>query len=720
MAKGAALVSLDIYKLTGVQVTDRELGIGSAAVVVELEYMGHKCAGKKIHEILLRSGGSDYRNATRRFSKECHFLSGIQHPNIVQFLGVYFQEPLKIPILVMEYLPADLTSCIRKHGILPKEISYSILLDIARGLLFLHDRNSPIIHRDLSSNNILLSPVLAAKIADLGVARIINMSPLQVSTMTQTPGTLTYMPPEVMVDNPHYNTGIDRFSYGILIIQIFCGQPPRPQVASTVAESGKLIAVSEADRRKKYLDKVGHDHPLMNLILECIDNDPKLRPPTKKIVQQLEERVDESPSSFKDKLEILQFIAEREADRRAQEKSQILELQTKSSIKKRSRLNIVYSPLSLILMVMAMIASFFVFQALKFNTQNIDVPQRLGKQAQDFVNTTFSECSFKETINCDKLVPSVIHDLIGNISWKSAASVQTTMYQGQSVVIGDKVYYGGGFADDEVHKYSVYCYHQQFNTWTRLSTLPVKSFGLGKFNDSLMAVGGITMEGGESKKVYTYNETNQAWMSVIPDMPISRQFPAVLSLSSAMVVAGGERSIGIYTQERGWYWSNQPLSVPCSDVTLIATGNRCFTLAGNFTKEPLTSDWFPLSMYVSIDDLLYDRDKIVPGRGYEDRNELIYPSYRWRELPSGFSTQANSLVGTVLASNLVTLGKRSQPWNKEVRMFSLTQENWTQIGELPDDLRADTATIDILSSTDLFVTGKNHEGHLSVYIGSLP
>ena len=544
------------------------------------------------------------------------------------------------------------------------------------------------------------------------------MSPLQVSTMTHTPGTLTYMPPEVMVDNPHYNTGIDRFSYGILMIQIFCGEPPRPQVASTVAESGKLIAVSEADRRKKYLDKVGYDHPLMNLILECIDNDPMLRPPTKKIVQQLEERVDESPSSFKCKLEILQFVVEREADRRALEKSQILELQAKSSNSMNGR-NIVCAPLSLVLVVMSLIASYFVFQII--NTPTIDVPQRLGRQAQNFVNTTFNECGLKKTINCDKLVPSIIHDLIGNISWRSAASVQTTMYQGQSVVIGDKVYYGGGFADDEVDKYYVYCYHQQFDTWTRLSAPgPVKSFGLGKLNDSLMVVGGITTEGEESKKVYTYNETNKAWMSVIPDMPISRQFPAVLSLSSAIVVAGGERSIGIYTQEKGWYWSNQPFPVPCSDVTLLATRKRCFTLAGNFTKELLASDWFTLSMYVSIDDLLYDRDNIVQGRAYENRNEFISPTYRWRELPGDYSTQVNSLVGTVLASNLVTLGERGQPWNNEVRMFSLSQETWTPIGELPDDLRADTATLAALSSTNLFVTGKNHQGHLSVYIGSLP
>ena len=228
MARGAAFVSLEPYKLTGVQLTGRELGIGSSATVIELEYMGLKCAGKKIHEALLKCGGSDYIDATRQFSKECHFLSRINHPNIVQFLGVYFQPEINMPILVMEFLPTNLTSCIERHGIFPNEVKCSILHDIAQGLLYLHCQAQPIIHRDLSSNNVLLTPILTAKIADLGVARILSMSPVQVSRMTQNPGTLIYMPPEVMVADPHYNTSIDVFSYGILMIQIFCGQSPAP------------------------------------------------------------------------------------------------------------------------------------------------------------------------------------------------------------------------------------------------------------------------------------------------------------------------------------------------------------------------------------------------------------------------------------------------------------------------------------------------------------
>ena len=56
----ATFTGFDPYKLTGVRVTDRELGHGSYATVLELEYMGLKCAGKKIHDQLLEQGDTTY------------------------------------------------------------------------------------------------------------------------------------------------------------------------------------------------------------------------------------------------------------------------------------------------------------------------------------------------------------------------------------------------------------------------------------------------------------------------------------------------------------------------------------------------------------------------------------------------------------------------------------------------------------------------------------
>ena len=303
----AKFTGLDAYKLTGVRVTDRELGHGSYATVLELEYMGLKCAGKKIHELLLRQGDASY--TVRRFEEECHLLSQLRHPNIVQFLGVYFQRRVQTPILVMEFLPTNLTSCIEQYGTLPKEISYSILHDVALGLCYLHSQIPPIIDRDLSSNNVLLTPSMTAKISDLGVARILSLTPLQVSRMTQTPGTPAYMPPEVMIANPKYDTSVDEFSYGIMMIHVFSGQWPEPQVGPNRTEpDGRLIPVTEAERREVFLHVVGSDHPLMDLILKCIHNHPRTRAHASEIVERLAKMVLQFPASFANRLELLRQI----------------------------------------------------------------------------------------------------------------------------------------------------------------------------------------------------------------------------------------------------------------------------------------------------------------------------------------------------------------------------------------------------------------------------
>ena len=278
--------------------------------------MGLKCAGKKIHEVLLKEGETSY--TVRRFEEECRLLSQVRHPNIVQFLGVYFQQGVRAPILVMEFLPTNLTSCIDQNCIsLPKEISYSILHDVALGLCYLHSQTPPIIHRDLSSNNILLTPNMTAKISDLGVARILNLTPLKISRMTGTPGTPAYMPPEVMVAKPKYDTGVDEFSYGILMIHMFSGQWPEPQVGPIRIEGGTLIPVTEAERREVFFKVIEDDHPLMNLIHSCISNDPQLRPHTSEIARHVGEVASRFPASFATRLDMLRQIETEREEKRA-------------------------------------------------------------------------------------------------------------------------------------------------------------------------------------------------------------------------------------------------------------------------------------------------------------------------------------------------------------------------------------------------------------------
>ena len=289
----ATFSDLEPYKLSKVKFTDHELGRGSYATVMELNYKGQKCAGKKIHEILLTSGNDTY--SVYHYEEECRLMSQMKHPNIVEFFGIYFPKGSRIPILVMEFLPINLTYCIEKEDSLPMEMKYSILNDVAQGFFYLHSQKPPIVHRDLSSNNVLLTTNMKAKISDLGVAKILNMTPLQVSRMTQTPGTPAYMPPEVMVEKPMYDTSIDKFSYGILMIHVFSGKWPIPQVGQIRTEGEKLIPVTEAERRQPFLTAIGDHHPLMELILRCINNNPEMRPLTSEIVEELAKIVQQFP-----------------------------------------------------------------------------------------------------------------------------------------------------------------------------------------------------------------------------------------------------------------------------------------------------------------------------------------------------------------------------------------------------------------------------------------
>ena len=293
---------------------DKEIGRGSYASVWRVDYKGLKCAGKQIHGILLEQGEESWQ--VKRFEEECQLLSQVRHPNIVQFLGLHYKAGEKVPILIMEYLPTNLDDCIEKYKIFSDEVSYSILHDVALGLCYLHSHlPDPIIHRDLSSNNILLTINMTAKISDLGVARIVNLSQEKAQRMTSTPGTYAFMPPEVSVENPLYGSGVDIFSYGIVMIHIFTGQWPTVRVQQARMEGGQLRPYTEAQRRHEYLQIIGENHVLMDLIRKCIDNDPDERPTAKEIVNRISKLVSDFPVSFNNQLELLQWIKDHESHR---------------------------------------------------------------------------------------------------------------------------------------------------------------------------------------------------------------------------------------------------------------------------------------------------------------------------------------------------------------------------------------------------------------------
>ena len=161
---------------------------------------------------------------------------------------------------------------------IPLHVKLCILDEVCLGLRYLHGKNPPIVHRDLTPNNILLSSHLEAKITDLGLSKVIQLGNTQ--TMTRAPGTSDFMPPEALVDRPVYSLPLDVFSYGGVILCTITQKWPHPTSwVQFDPNTGKREYLSEIQRRQQYLDMVPEDPAdLKLLITACMDDNPNNRP----------------------------------------------------------------------------------------------------------------------------------------------------------------------------------------------------------------------------------------------------------------------------------------------------------------------------------------------------------------------------------------------------------------------------------------------------------
>lgn len=220
--------------------------------------------------------------ANRRSEEECKVVKKLKHPNIVHCYYAYQPEENKT-ILVMERMDLNLTQFLEKEK---NSIDFQIhtAVKISSALCYLHGKN--IIHRDLSSNNILLnSNALDVKVADFGVSKILHED---LSTLTSLPGTQNYMPPEAFYDKPSYSSSLDIFSLGVLLIQMITGLHPDPSERLRVINERTFEKVEECLRRKAHIDKIPLDHPLHDLALQCIQDDQTKRPTAEVVILQLE------------------------------------------------------------------------------------------------------------------------------------------------------------------------------------------------------------------------------------------------------------------------------------------------------------------------------------------------------------------------------------------------------------------------------------------------
>ena len=273
-------------KRTGV-----ELGKGSYGKVFEVDYSGKLCAAKEVHSLLLElASGEGAAKLKDDFLRECHLWSTLRHPNVVQFLGVYYPstDESGLPVMVLEKMQDSVTSLIEKHDNIPLLVKLSILHDVSLGLRYLHDHNPVVIHRDLSPNNVLVTSHLEAKITDLGVAKAM-MTSGSTKTLTKTPGTGVFMPPEALDDKPVYGPPLDIFSFGGVILYVTSQQWPTPKSWSQVVpKTRKRVYLSEVERRQQYIDMMtGGAADLKPLVMSCLEDDPELRPSMTDISERL-------------------------------------------------------------------------------------------------------------------------------------------------------------------------------------------------------------------------------------------------------------------------------------------------------------------------------------------------------------------------------------------------------------------------------------------------
>ena len=204
---------------------------------------------------------------------------------IVTSLGVYYpaMDQYRLPVMIMEKMQHSLRGLVEKYDNIPLNVKLSILDEVCLGLRYLHSRNPPIVHRDLTPNNILLSYRLEAKITDLGVAKVVRRD--NQKTMTKLPGTPDFMPPEALSKRPVYGPSLDVFSYGGVILNVFTQLWPEPtDLIEFNADTGMTEIVSEVKRRQYFLDKMtGGAADLKPLVMSCLNQNPKNRPPVAEV-----------------------------------------------------------------------------------------------------------------------------------------------------------------------------------------------------------------------------------------------------------------------------------------------------------------------------------------------------------------------------------------------------------------------------------------------------
>ena len=240
-----------------VEMTGPELGRGGWAIVSVATFRGVRVAAKTIHRQIIS------HHNFQLFRREMNMAARLRHPNLVQFIGATMEGNM---VILTELMPTSLRAQLQRDIYMPPKIVMSVSLDVARALNYLHQMQpDPIIHRDISSANVLLEPLRdwqwRAKLSDYGTVNLFH----QLETVN--PGSPVYAAPEA--NNPHFQSSkMDIYSFGALMLEMLTGQLPTPE------------------DRPALLIKVQHDQ-LLDLIHRCLSERAQDRPDAATFIREL-------------------------------------------------------------------------------------------------------------------------------------------------------------------------------------------------------------------------------------------------------------------------------------------------------------------------------------------------------------------------------------------------------------------------------------------------
>ena len=196
------------------------LGTGAWGYVAKGTFHGKQVAVKCLHRSLF------FPHNMERVRREIRILQLLRHPNLLLMIGAVDLTEREGPIIVTELLDTSLRSAYQE-GLLAAISKFPVLQDVACALTYLHSLDPPILHRDVSSANVLLEAIRhekqwKAKLADFGSANFCSLA------ITPAEGAPLYSAPEVCTEQSRRQTAkIDVYSFGVLVCEVcLCQFPP--------------------------------------------------------------------------------------------------------------------------------------------------------------------------------------------------------------------------------------------------------------------------------------------------------------------------------------------------------------------------------------------------------------------------------------------------------------------------------------------------------------